>query len=372
MRRIVRSPLFSAGYTLLGLVAGLLGSVHGADVARAFPLRCCDFGGIAWGAVAFWSAAGGTAAMFVIQQRVREEDRREAEERMRARAGELETLVRTMPPPDFLPFFAEVYTRCAAARRIALTRGADEEDRARAIRYVLEGVALLARRFDRAEDTDVRYAANLMVYRPQECITEEALPGLERRMRFMERGVGVRSLRGVLDLRCEHSAFAEGTDPDAEPDPHLREIVLPVQAPEDERTRIVCDGESMLRWRVLPGAPMAFVRGELEVYTDVEDMVRWCEQQGDFSREVVQAIRDHFRSASEHGSVSFASFPLFGPGGAGTPVAVLNVHRNAPGLLRERKLAAQFAALLEPFGGMLAELLADDGTRALPLPYEGA
>ena len=117
---------------------------------------------------------------------------------------------------------------------------------------------------------------------------------------------------------------------------------------------------------------MAFVRGELEVYTDVEDVVRWCEEKGVFSREVLQAIRDHFRSAGEHGSVSFASFPLFAPGVAGTPVAVLNVHRNAPGLLRERKLAAQFAALLEPFGGMLAELVAGGGTSVLRGPYEGA
>lgn len=372
MNRIVRSSLFSASYTLLALVAGLLGSIHGAEVARAFPLHCCDFASVVWEAVAFWSTAGVTALMFVVQRQTAEADRLAAEERMRIRAEELETLVRTMPPPEFLHFFAEVHARCDAARRIALTPGGDEEDRVRAIRYVLEGVALLARKFDRADGTDVRYAANLMIYRSQESIRESELPALADRIRFVERGVGIRSLRGVLDLRREYSAFAEGTDPDAAPDPHLREIVLPVPTAENERAGGVFDGDSVARWRVLPGAPMAFVRGELEVYTDVEDLVRWCAERGDFSGEVIQEIRNHFRAADRHGSVSFASFPLAAAGEARLPTGILNVHRNAPGLLRERERATQFAALLDPFRIMLAGLLAQNGTRTLPEPYDGA
>lgn len=361
-RRIVRSPLFVAGYTVLALVAGLLGSVHGSEVARAFPLSCCEFEKVAWGAVAFWSTASVTALLFVVQQRIGEEDRAAAEERLRVRSEELETLLRTMPPPDFLHFFSEVHDRCDAARQIALTPGAELQDRARAIRYILEGIALLARKFDRADGTDLRYAANLMTFRALDEIAEEERHGVRERIRFLERGVGLDSLRGILELRRDHSAFAEGSDPDAAPDPHVREIVLPVPRRDDEQARGVFDGESMVRWRVLPGAPMAFVRGELEVYTDVEDMVRWCAEKGDFSGEVIQEMRAHFRFAGALGSVSFASFPLHGRSPARAPSAILNIHRNAPGLLTERGLATQFAALVDPFRIMLLELVATTGT----------
>ncbi|MBI4517209.1 MAG: hypothetical protein HY699_15495 [Deltaproteobacteria bacterium] len=36
-RKLARRPEYAAGVTLLGLLAGVLGSVYSADIGRAFP-----------------------------------------------------------------------------------------------------------------------------------------------------------------------------------------------------------------------------------------------------------------------------------------------------------------------------------------------
>jgi hypothetical protein len=341
---------------MLGLVAGLLGSVYDDQIANSLPLDCCRYEGPQWGATMFWLCAGTTAAMYLLQHRAAEADRKAAQESLERRSAELADLIRTMPPGEFLSYFAELHRYAELARRIALSSGGDLADIELAIRYVLEVVALLAREFDREADPDVRYAANLMEFWPEHELLDTDLPVLLPRLRLMHPGWFVRDLRGVLVLRRELSAVAEADEPEGRPDPKLPEIALPVPLPKDERAAPL-PGETFSRWRVLPGAPMAFVRGELEVYTGADDMVDWCRRQGAFDPEVIAGIQTHFSHRDQHGIVSFASFPIYLSGLPRTPLGVLNVHRNTGGMLREKNLAAQFAALLDPFRAILADLL---------------
>lgn len=354
--RLIRSPWFAGVYTMLGLVAGLLGSVYDDQIANSVPLDCCRYDGPQWGASMFWLCAGTTAAMYLLQHRAAEADRKAAQDALERRSAELAGLIRTMPPREFLSFFAGLHEHAEFARRIALASGGDHADIELAIRYVLEIVALLARDFDREADPDVRYAANLMVFVPEHEVLATDLPVLLPRLRLMHPGRFIRDLRGVLVLRRELSAVAEADEPEGRPDPNVPEIALPIPLPDDERDP-ARTGETFSRWKVLPGAPMAFVRGELEVYTDADDMVNWCHQHGAFDPAVIAGIQAHFSQPGQHGIVSFASFPVYLSGPRRTALGVLNVHRNTRGMLREQNLAAQFAALLDPFRAILADLL---------------
>lgn len=354
----MRSYWFAALYTLTGLVAGLLGSIYDEQIANSIPLDCCRYEGPQWGAAAFWLSATSTAVMFLLQHRAAEKDRRDAQTRLETRSAELAYLIRTQPPREFLDVFADLYERADHARRVALD-GGDPDELELVIRLALEAVALLARDFDRETHptSELRYAANLMEFRPQATISAMVMPTLRPRLRFMDEGLSIYSLRGVLVLRRALSAVAEANEPEGRPDPLVEEIALPIPPKASERAPAVLPAETALRWRVLPGAPMAFTQGAFEVYSDGGEVVEWCNSRGDFPHPIITQIQQYFGRPAEHGVVSFASFPLYLSGAADRPIGVLNVHRNSSGLLRERRAAAQFAALLDPFRALIADLL---------------
>lgn len=218
----------------------------------------------------------------------------------------------------------------------------------RAIRIVLGEVAALAHDFD-GRPADVVYAANIMLFRPNELVAS-AKAALTERLRFAEPETDLAALDGVLELRVELSTTtqAKGYGPDRD----LQPMALPL--PRIKRSP---DGR---RSRVLPGAPRAFCERVLDIYADTRTLGQWCREKGDFSESVCNQVDEYFRS--QQSVRSFVSFPLMQLRDE-RPVAVLNIHRNREGILRSRAVAEaevldQFSALAGPFSSTLLLLLA--------------
>jgi len=149
-RKLARRPEYAAGVTLLGLLAGVLGSVYSADIGRAFPFSWIG-GTVPWPPGLFWGAAIFTALFFFLRQGATDAARRESEENLGRRSDELVKLIRTLPPGGFLSTFQRLYWHCSDVLTDVLNVPADElpgESVERAIRIVLGEVAALAHDFD--------------------------------------------------------------------------------------------------------------------------------------------------------------------------------------------------------------------------------
>lgn len=342
-----RTSTYAAVVTLLGLFAGLLGSLYADDIKAAFPF-VIGYGPISRPAALFWGAALATTVLFFFGQRAGEADRKESETRLDQRSAELSRLVRTLPPSDFLSTFRKIFWDCGNAlvetvnsQPAELTPDAIEG----AIRIVLFGVATLAQKFDAAAP-DVVYASNIMLFRPADTLSASEGENVRSFLRFSPAETDLRALRGVLVLERKLSTTtAGGTPPGA--DDSLIPLALPVPAEiRDQRTG---------RWKALPGAPMAFSTGGLESYIDTLTLGAWCRRDGDFPESTAAAIDDYFRSDRARFVRSFISIaikPL-----QGDAVGVLNIHRNQPGLLEEKEPVQQFAPLVSPFIFVLIRLL---------------
>lgn len=145
-----------------------------------------------------------------------------------------------------------------------------------------------------------------------------------------------------------------------EPDPTLKPLALPVPALD---SKMSADGQ---RWRVLPGAPLAFVKATegpaplVDLYADTATLGRWCREHGDFSPSVVSEIEDYFCGEAGQRVRSFASLPIRRPDKTSSLIGVLNIHANRTGLLRSIAIQLQGgggAAPAEQFGFLVAPLL---------------
>jgi hypothetical protein len=347
-RRVSRRPVYAAGVTLLGLLAGVFGSVYSTEIGAAFPFSWIG-GAIPWHPSLFWGTAIATALLFFLRQGAIDGAHRESEENLGRRSDELVKLIRTLPPGGFLSTFQRLYWHCSDVLVDVLNVPTEELPAAsveRAIRIVLSEVAALAHDFD-GRPGDVLYAANIMLFRPAESLAP-ARAALAERLRFAEPETDLTALEGILDLAVELSTTQAE---DYVPDRDLQPMALPV--PRMKRSP---DGR---RSRVLPGAPRAFSERLLDIYADTHTLGQWCREKGDFSESVCKQVENYFRS--QHSVRSFVSFPLMQLRDK-RPVAVLNVHRNKEGILRTRtesepEVLDQFSALIGPFSSTLLLLL---------------
>lgn len=348
--KLARRPEYAAGVTLLGLLAGVLGSVYSADIGRAFPFSWIG-GTVPWPPGLFWGAAILTALLFFLRQGAIDGARRESEENLGRRSDELVKLIRTLPPKGFLSTFQRLYWHCSNVLTDVLNVPAEELPAAsvqRAIRIVLSEVAALAHDFD-GRAGDVLYAANIMLFRPGDSLPSERT-ALTDRLRFAEPETDLTALEGVLDLCVELSTTTQAED--YGPDKDLQPMALPV--PRVKRS------PDRRRSRVLPGAPRAFSERLLDIYADTRTLGQWCREKGDFSETVCEQVDDYFRS--QQSVRSFVAVPLMQLRDT-RPVAVLNIHRSSEGILRTRagsdpEVLDQFSALLGPFSSTLLLLLA--------------
>lgn len=338
----MRSPHFATVQTLLAIVAGLFGSLYTSEIRSAFAVLHGQHT-VEWHAGLFWFSAALTAAMFFIRQRAVDSDRRNEQ-------TELADLLRTLPPSDFLSAFHEVFKDCSAVlAQVWRTDDTNQASLCSAIQTVLGGIADLARSFD-GRPVGVTYCSNLMFYRPTASIPVGERAAVEERLRFVEPGIVLDALAGVLDLDVELSASLYDTL--SRPDPKISPLALPV--PEQHRSD---DGR---RSRVLPGAPRAFCERVLDGYSDSRTLGQWCRDEKEFSETVAQQIEGHFLGVTGSAVRSFVSLPVYLVDKV-DPVAVLNIHSDKIGLLKGTgtlgDTPGQFSILAGPCVAVLAFLL---------------
>lgn len=369
---VLRHPAIATLITFLLLVTGGLGSVYSNEIRRAFPLYWGPFDGLSVPAIAFWSMVAVSGTLFFFRQRATDTARERAQREIRTEAKRLleqnerlETLLRTMPPENFLEQFVELYASAHDALVMALDP--DRDDRSEAVKLCvqlhLRIVAYLARKFD-GDRQKPRYAANIMLFRRATDLRDEQIAEYEKLLKFCDQSTDCRKLLGLLELVPDFSA----TDNEPLlPDGQIPRIVLPIpmQAKNPQG-----------RWLALPGAPVAFITGKASAFADTLKLREWLDREGDFQDVVKSEIEQYF--AEDSNLRSFVSIPILTAEclyksdkvSLPPPIGILNIHVDCPGLLRgadwtEAKAApmSQFNAIIQPFVLNLVKLLTNDTDR---------
>jgi hypothetical protein len=339
-------PLFATCVTLLIIVTGLLGSIWTGEIKSAFPFSLPGKH-VQWEAVIFWTLVIVCSLAFLFRQRADDRARAEQQRKLMEATARLENLIRTMPPDDFLPIFSDLYMASDRVASVVLgSKSANKPEIEVSIRHVLRIIATLAQEFD--ADASGTYCANVMLFRAADSLNGTEAEAVAQRLLFCDEAVSVSQLKGVLDLATELSACAANEK--AEPDANLKPFALPI--PKTARLHN--------KYRVLPGAPVAFVDRELDLYSDTSQLANWCETQGDFTKDVIKRLDRFF---DENPQVrSFISIPLFVPENRdGDPFAVLNIHADKPNLLTVEgnpdSPLLHFAPIVTPIQIILVKLL---------------
>lgn len=326
------SAIFATATTVLGLLTGFFGSVYSNEILSAFPFYIGQ-GHVALHAVAFWLLLFAFGYMFYSGQRSGQTLRREelvaqrnetrhlaeGQRTQQRQTRKLEKLLRTLPPEGFLTRASQVYAICEEAIQtveVAGTRTAD--DLAPAIRLVIEALVSLAFEFD-GRPHDARYAGNVMTFAAP---PYAEIATIRAGIKFVDPITDINLLKGVLKTEPKFSTATDVSG--AAEDPHLAEFYLPV--PPSDR-------DSNGLWNALPGAPMAFVRNRWAGYHDSSTLSEWCDSKGNFKPEICRAIAAYFSGDAGKWVRSFISIPLC-EFGQDSPFAVLNIHRDSPGMLR--------------------------------------
>jgi hypothetical protein len=328
---VFRGPIYATLVTLLAVIAGVLGSVYSPEIGKSFPLYWGPYDSFSLPVLLFWSTLLAFALLFFFRQAATDKARQQLVE-----------LIRTLPPADFLSEFDRVLRECEQVVEQVRSGSVQTEAIEGAIRVVLDGIVTLAGLFD-GRPYGVTYAANIMLFRQTRSVPEAELKLLMDRLRFRDTVLDARALQGVLDLQLPLSTTTATARPD--PDGNLQPLALPI--PPSIRSE---DGR---RWRLLPGAPLAFITGNMELYTDTSTLGQWCRTYGDFSETVCAEVESYFGSSTGMRIRSFVSFPLADADNIG----VVNIHRDQPGLLGEKEPAKQFLPLMRPFRQLCLSLL---------------
>lgn len=350
--------------TILLAVVGIAGSVFSETIGDAFPFVWpwftikrespfigWPYEGWSWTATVFWCFVLLAGAAFALRQREVDAARRAAQAKTDDAVRQLERLIRTVPSSDFMARFWDIYRLCDEATDESLRERDDETIRA-GVRVILRGLALLAREYDGRPDLEgAGYAANIMLYLPKAHIPESEYHAIRERMRF-DPVVEPDDLKGVLDLKVELSTTASSED--ASPDPNLVALALPIW----KRDQVSLPPDYRVRWRVLPGAPVAFLIRQASHFVAAADLIRWCEEHGDFNEEVKARLREYFRPDATPAVGSFIALPILGNDLTAEPIAVVNIHRAERGLLTESESAQElFVPIVQPIQLMLWKLL---------------
>ena len=279
-------------------------------------------------------------------------------------------IVQTLAPSWAFRTFDAIFE---GAERIALpvltTPDATRPEILDAIRGVLFGYLKALHRFETSAWTfgaapTVRYAANVMVYIPHSELVDER-PTLDKTLHFWERPFA--DLAGILDLRPQLSAAVTTAGEDSTPfvpDPALTPLALPIPV----RATVLID--EVLRYRVLPGAPYAFVYQDqarnkgLYRYPNSSRLADWCRREGDFTEELRRQIEDFFAPHDGQNVRSLVAYPLsrtpipYGepPVEREVPLGILNLHADRIDLLGSDR-SESFETATYPLKLLLIRLL---------------
>lgn len=356
--------------TLSGIFAGVALEGHAEDIVLLLIPRPGYFSGTPlWHAYTFvffvFLTLGLSVRSFKVQERLRREDekrRKSAEEALLAKSTELlkesadvRRLVQTMPAANFVNAYVGYMIAIQGAWNDltdeALFGEIDEEAVKGGIRVVLKAIAKMFKMYDNASE-DTHVAANLMLFIPSETFDKSRMSGDRAvKMAFGSDGLPWHALTGALLLHPSLSARAgEGYAP-ADPDPDITEMFWPI--PIDRKVRRGA-GEV---WTVLPGAPLAWVTRVPTSYPDPDSILQWCANEAALPREVHEELAKYLKKKPAVHSFVSIPFPAIDDQ---PPMAVLNVHSGARGLLegKDKMLLVLVKPMIEILTFML-ELLSD-------------
>lgn len=354
---MVLHPIIPALISLAAIVVGLLGSIWTEEIKSAMPFSLVQ---PTWRVMLFWAFAVGSTATFFSRQTAIDRERKSAQDLLFSRANdlfgktsELKDLIQTMPPRSFLDRFASLYEQ---AERAAVTAGAmsspDSETIEQAIRQVLHAVTTLTSEFAGRPVVGL-YAANIMLFRTPAQLSPDERHAVQQRLRFVDDGTSIDLLKGVLDLECKLSMALPGSLAETaalpQPDPNIQPLALAV--PTNPQTRHE-------NGQVLPGAPVAFVKGEPDGYEGAKNIETWFDQKGDFTKAIQDEVLEYFRQSRIN---SFVSIPLHKPSVSREktdPIGVLNIHSDQMRFLpRFQESGCLLFPILRPFQSILTGLL---------------
>lgn len=334
-----RSPLLAGANVIFGVVAGVFAATFHQDLVNSTPLiwvfRGTDvaLNGVNARAVSFWGFLLLFSSIWVVREWVAARDRRNEVE-------QLEALIETVPPPNFLQEFENAFKHIVALLRAAGRESIDFET----IRLFLDQVIVLSVEWDyrTSKTTDV-YRANIMlnIGKPRWSATlaaaGERVYGKAQWKAFENQKLGVL----WTDRRL---ATAEPGSGDTEKRGETDQTVL--------RLALIYDGESGGSDVNLEGAPVAFAKERVSYVGDCKAIPT------NFPRDLSTNCRSRVAAYySKHATVkSFISLPI--PGGDGL-LGTLNICRNSINIMGGESGAAKFAPLLVPFVVAVGQYLED-------------
>ena len=336
VERFLVSWLAGGLASALILVAGVVASLRPSG-GESHPCWAASLGLSVLAATLLTFARQG--AVDRAAERVRDNLER-SQQRLENAATGLPDLIRTSPEKNFLWQLGVKFEKCLYVSDAA----ENVRDLGIALTTCLQAIAELAGDFDNGPPR-ITYCANLMVFlKPADASSWE--PSLT----FHETGVAVSSLAGVLALSPVFSGNSKGETPD----PKLREFALPV--PSELGTEKPKGGTG---WNALPGAPFAFLRDDIELFTETTALAAWCHEHGNFKPSITRQVDEYFRANTD--ITGFLAMPLheasseFSEGRRA--LGVINVHWNRPTRLSTMKAAELFYSALSPLFSLTARTL---------------
>ena len=329
-----RNPYVSTVSTFLLLFTGVMGSLYSREIRSLFPFQW-KFTSFTQGTIIFWVSALIAALLFFVRQRSADRDRHESITR-------LHDAIRTVPPPDFMTVCRHLY----GIIRQATSEVSYTEEIKEVIRTSLRALTTLVAQFDRSGEK-AEYGTNIMLFKAIQDQNEDELQEIYGRLKFIEKECSVRELKGILELQTELSANSKTEE--AVPDPALEPFALPIPR---EPITVMETREKKERWRILPGAPMAFETNKPSFFHNANHLLEWCDASGDFTEYVKEQLRQYFLIQMKNSIFAFVSLPL-----PVDNIGVINIHSNRPGLFLSDQHLAHFSNAVFPFLFDICELV---------------
>lgn len=317
---IFSRPAAAAVVAWLGLLLGIIVSIWGADVrtaTRAFfeALRTGETRKAHLLAIFFWTGLVTWARLLYLQLTVDDERRRRRIEALDRTVFDLKGTIFRAPNPAVYERVKEYFERTvdllakleSAAAAKPSTPELRRVLRERQVAAILEAMVRCARAFSLRSE-EVAYRANVMLM--EECRPKESPPFPEpllRRLKFFDTDHFAESK--LLGLLYIPSVLAYPARAQPTPGAPIHDLVLPVP-------RKTLSGAVR---RALPGAPSAFLTGEMSVHEDTRRIaVEWP----DLDPRVREQIEAHFEDGGGAHLRSFASLRI---GNKSRPLGVVNI-----------------------------------------------